>query len=257
MVVIPSRYASTRFPGKPLARLGGKPIVQWVWERSVGVEGVNRVVVATDDERIAEAVAAFGGEAMMTSERHRSGTDRCGEVLQRLEAEGERFDVVVNVQGDEPFVEASQLQCLMGAFDSPEVDIATLCTPIRSEEELLSENNVKVVMDVRGKALYFSRQPIPYQRGVAQSEWLLREVYNKHVGVYAFRSQVLAEVCRLVEGTLEQCEKLEQLRWLEAGYDIYVRPTKQSNVGIDTPADLVEAERLLAQWYNERKIDKI
>ena len=247
LAIIPSRYPSTRFPGKPLALLAGKPIVQWVWERVSAISAVSRTVVATDDRRIADAVEAFGGCAMMTADTHRSGTDRCGEVLQTLERQGEQYDVVVNVQGDEPFVAAAQVERLVAAFVDPAVLIATLKTPIRSEAELWSENNVKVVCNRHGNALYFSRLPLPFRRGVAKGQWLEQGPYFKHVGVYAFRAEVLPHLCAMPVGGLEQAESLEQLRWLEAGYPIAVAETDRANIGIDTPDDLAEAEAWVKQ----------
>lgn len=240
LIVIPARYASTRFPGKPLALLGGRPIVQWVWER---VQGLGEAMIATDDERIADAAkAGFDARVMMTSADCQSGTDRCGEVLRRC---GEGYEVVVNVQGDEPFVEAAQVQTLVRAFDDPAVQIATLRTRIRTTEELLSPNNVKVVCADNGNALYFSRQPLPYRRGAAEEQWLAEGEYYKHVGIYAYRAEVLERLCQLPVGTLEASEKLEQLRWLAAGYTIRVLDTDHANIGIDTPQDLAEAEQTL------------
>lgn len=256
LAVIPARYASTRFPGKPLALLGGKPIIDYAYAAARFAEGIERAVVATDDERIfAHVEKTFGpGSVMMTSTEHRSGTDRCGEVVRRLAEEGERFDVVVNLQGDEPFVESSQLQMLVDCFADESVSIATLKTRIASTAELLSPNNVKVVCTTGGKALYFSRQAIPYRRDVDPEQWLSEGEYFKHVGIYAFRPQVLAEVCAMQQSRLEMSEKLEQLRWLEAGYSIAVRETPTANIGIDTPADLEAAERVLGN--NERKTQK-
>lgn len=243
--IIPARYASTRFPGKPLAMLGGKPVIQWVWEHVSAVKGIAKTVVATDDERIARAVEAFGGEAMLTSASHRSGTDRCGEVLRRLQEQGECYDIAINVQGDEPFVRASQLERLIECFDDATTDIATLRTAITSKEELFSPNNVKVVCDLKGRALYFSRQPLPYRRGIAEEEWLAGHQYYKHVGIYAFRSEVLQQVCQWEQTPLEQCESLEQLRWLENGLSIKVGTTQVANIGIDTPEDLDAAAKQL------------
>jgi 3-deoxy-manno-octulosonate cytidylyltransferase (CMP-KDO synthetase) len=251
LAVIPAHYASTRFPGKPLALLAGKPIIQWVWEHvaccgdgdNTGASVITEAMVATDDQRIVEAVRQFGGKAMMTSSQHRSGTDRCGEVLRNLEAQGCYYDVVVNVQGDEPFVQQSQLASLVGCFADASTQIATLKTAISSQQELLSPNNVKVVCGKEDRAIYFSRQPIPYRRGEEFESWLQVGDYFKHVGIYAFRSQVLAEVCKLPQSPLECSEKLEQLRWLEAGYTIAVRETPCANIGIDTPEDLAAAER--------------
>lgn len=247
LAVIPARYASTRFPGKPLALLAGKPIIDYAYCVAAGTPGVDRAVVATDDERIfAHVNETFGeGSVMMTSTEHRSGTDRCGEVMQTLERQGEHYDVVINLQGDEPFVQASQLQSLMACFANETTAIATLKTRITASEELASPNNVKVVCAADGRALYFSRQPIPYRRGEELEHWLEAGAYYKHVGIYAFRSQVLAEVCQLPQSMLECSEKLEQLRWLEAGYSIAVGETPCANIGIDTPEDLCAAENEL------------
>lgn len=247
MAVIPARYASTRFPGKPLAELGNKPIVQWVWERVSGTEGVSTTVVATDDERIKEAVEAFGGEVVMTSSEHRSGTDRCGEVLRTAEAQGTPYDIVVNVQGDEPFIQQGQISQLLGCFTRPATDIATLRTAITDSKELLSPNNVKVVTDAEGRALYFSRQPIPYLRGIAEEEWTGKHKYYKHVGIYAFRRDTLHKVVALPYGELERCESLEQLRWIENGYSIQTAVTEAANIGIDTLEDLAAAEHYLKE----------
>lgn len=247
LAVIPARYASTRFPGKPLAQLGGKPIIQWVWECVSKMDALADAVVATDDERIMQAVAQFGGHAMLTSTTHRSGTDRCGEVLANLESQGKHYDVVVNLQGDEPFTQQSQLETLIQAFTYPETQIATLKTLIRTQEELLSANNVKVIASAQGRAIYFSRQPIPYLRGVAVESWLNQQDYFKHVGIYAFRAETLKEVVKLAPSPLEVSESLEQLRWLENGYTIQVCSTSHANIGIDTPEDLTAAERFLLE----------
>lgn len=247
LAVIPARYASTRFPGKPLALLGGRSIISRVWEQVSEMACVDEAIVATDDERIYSHINELAGReaAMMTSSAHPSGTDRCGEVLRRLEGLGEHYDVVVNIQGDEPFVSKQQIELLVESFRDRFIEIATLRTPIRSREELFSPNNVKVVCNKLGRALYFSRQPIPYRRGVDETEWLEGGEYYKHVGVYAFRGEALKEVCRLEPSMLEQCEKLEQLRWLEAGFQIAVKTTDHANIGIDTPEDLAEAEKAL------------
>lgn len=247
LVVIPARYASTRFPGKPLAMLGGESIIGRVWHAANSIDDVDKVLVATDDERIRDHVNQTAGfeAAMMTSTEHQSGTDRCGEVLQRLRAQGEKYDIVINLQGDEPFIEEDQIKSLIDCFKDDNTCIATLRTAIKSTEELLSPNNVKVVCSANGHALYFSRQAIPYQRGVEQEQWMGNTTYYKHVGIYAFRADIMEAICRLKPSTLERCEKLEQLRWLEAGYTITVRDTKHANIGIDTPDDLAAAERYL------------
>lgn len=251
LAVIPARYASTRFPGKPLALLGGKSIVGRVWTAVAGMDFIDEAIVATDDERIFNHINQMAGypAAIMTSAEHHSGTDRCGEVLQHLEAQGEHYDIVINVQGDEPFVSEEQLRTLVDRFKDPNTDIATLCTPIHSIDELLSPNNVKVVRGNAGQALYFSRQPIPYRRGVETEHWMEGMTYLKHLGIYAFRAETLQMVCELPPAELEDCEKLEQLRWLSAGYHIGVELTEHANIGIDTPADLEAAER----WLRERQ----
>ena len=253
LAIIPARYASTRFPGKPLALLGGKPMIEWVWDCVAALPALDEAVIATDDKRIVEAAEAFGGRAMMTSSTHRSGTDRCGEVLETLEADGRMFDVVINIQGDEPFVQQEQLKSLLACFEDHDTQIATLKTAIATVEELCSPNNVKVVCDREGHALYFSRQPIPYLRGAEKDEWLQRQSYYKHVGIYAFRASVLKELVHLSPSPLELSESLEQLCWLENGYPIRVSQTLTSNMGIDTPEDLLAAEQYLANRNTNKK----
>ena len=243
IVIIPARYASTRFPAKPLALLGGKPVIERVYEQVKGV--VERVVVATDDERIYQAVEAFGGEVVMTSTEHRSGTDRCWEAYQK---QGEEYDVVINVQGDEPFIAHSQLRAIMACFEDESTDIATLVKPFAEEDGLAAlenPNSPKVVLDAASRAIYFSRSVIPYLRGVERSEWLKEHTFYKHIGMYAFRASVLREITALPQSTLEKAESLEQLRWLENGYKIGVGISDVETVGIDTPEDLERAEEFL------------
>lgn len=243
LAIIPSRYASTRFPGKPLALLGGKTVVQRVYERVSKV--FTDVCVATDDDRIATAVRDFGGNVVMTSSSHRSGTDRCCEAADKL---GLQPNVVVNVQGDEPFIETSQLESVIRCFDDEATDIATLVKPFAATdgwEALSNPNSPKVVVDNDDNAIYFSRSVIPYLRGVPQQEWLLHHTYYKHIGLYAYRMNVLHEICTMPQGQLEVAESLEQLRWLQAGYRIKVGYTQVETVGIDTPEDLRKAENLL------------
>lgn len=245
IAIIPARYASTRFPGKPLALLGGKPVIQRVYEQVAGV--LDDAVVATDDRRIYDAVLAFGGKAEMTSTEHRSGTDRCWEAYCK---QGGAYDAVVNVQGDEPFIRPAQLEALKCCFDDPETQIATLVKPFAEKdgpEALENPNSPKVVLDSRSRALYFSRSVIPYLRGVDRAEWLRRHTYYKHIGIYAFRTEVLREVTSLPQSPLELAESLEQLRWLENGYRIGVGVTNFDTVGIDTPEDLERAERFLKE----------
>lgn len=243
IAIIPARYASTRFPGKPLAMLGGKPVIQRVYEQVAGV--LDRVTVATDDVRIRDAVLAFGGRVEMTSPDHRSGTDRCWEAYCK---QGRTFDGVVNVQGDEPFVTASQLETLMHCFDDPATDIATLVKPFEASDGLAAlenPNSPKVILDKRSRALYFSRSVIPYLRGVEREAWLKHHTFYKHIGLYAFRTEALRAVTALPQSALERAESLEQLRWLENGYKIGVGITDAETVGIDTPADLERAEMFL------------
>lgn len=246
LVIIPARYASTRFPAKPLALLGGRPIIEHVY-RQVS-KAVSDVVVATDDERIKAAVEAFGGRAVMTSTEHQSGTDRCYEALQRV---GGDYDVVVNVQGDEPFVQPEQIEALIACFDDPATQIATMVKPFKESdgvEALENPNSPKVVVSRDMKALYFSRSVIPYMRGVERNEWLKRHTYYKHIGIYAFRAKTLAEITALPQSPLELSEKLEQLRWLENGYVIGLATTNRETIGIDTPEDLCRAEAYLATF---------
>lgn len=248
IVIIPARYASTRFPAKPLALLGGKPVIQRVYEQVSGV--VDDVVVATDDERIYEAVEAFGGRVVMTSANHKSGTDRCWEAYQK---QGEEFDVVINVQGDEPFIAHSQLRAIMACFEDDATDIATLVKPFSEEDGLAAlenPNSPKVVLDKQSRAIYFSRSVIPYLRGVEREQWLKTHTYYKHIGMYAFRADVLREVTSLEQSPLELAESLEQLRWLENGYKIGVGISNVETVGIDTPEDLQRAEEFLRMQNN-------
>jgi 3-deoxy-manno-octulosonate cytidylyltransferase (CMP-KDO synthetase) len=245
IVIIPARYASTRFPAKPLALLGGKPVIQRVYEQVSGV--VSDVVVATDDERIYEAVEGFGGRVVMTSSNHKSGTDRCWEAYQK---QGEEYDVVINVQGDEPFIAHSQLRAIMDCFNDETTDIATLVKPFTEEdgiEALENPNSPKVVLDKQSRAIYFSRSVIPYLRGVEREEWLKKHTYYKHIGMYAFRADVLRQVTSLEQSPLELAESLEQLRWLENGYKIGVGISDVETVGIDTPEDVILAEQYIQQ----------
>ena len=243
LAIIPARYASTRFPGKPLARLGGKPVIQRVYEQVAGV--LDDAVVATDDERIRDAVRAFGGRVEMTSPDHRSCTDRCWEAYCK---QGREYDVVVNVQGDEPFIRPSQLEAVKRCFDDPATDIATLVKPFTEADGLAAlenPNSPKVVLDAQSRAIYFSRSVIPYLRGVPREEWLARHTFYKHIGLYAFRADVLRAVTALPQSPLELAESLEQLRWLENGYKIGVGISEVETIGIDTPEDLEKAFRFL------------
>ena len=243
LAIIPARYASTRFPGKPLALLGGKPVIQRVYEQVAGV--LDDAVVATDDERIRDAVRAFGGRVEMTSPDHRSGTDRCWEAYCK---QGREYDVVVNVQGDEPFIRPSQLEAVKRCFDDPATDIATLVKPFTEADgldALENPNSPKVVLGSADQALYFSRSVIPYLRGVPREEWLARHTFYKHIGMYAFRRETLYKDTALPQSALERAESLEQLRWLENGFRIRAGISDVETIGIDTPEDLAKAEEFL------------
>ena len=237
--IIPARYASTRFPGKPLADLMGKPVIQRVYERVADL--LDRVVVATDDERILHVVQEWGGEVLLTSPNHPSGTDRCLEAYLKLK---ETYDVVINIQGDEPFIHPSQIELLKTAFQNPSTEIATLVKPFSSEddfENLFNPNTPKVLLNSKGQAIYFSRSVIPYIRGKHHSEWLKSHLFYKHIGIYAYTPQVLKEITSLPSSVLEKAESLEQLRWIENGYVIQTMITNIETIGIDTVEDLEKA----------------
>lgn len=242
IAIIPARYASTRFPGKPLAILGGKPVIQRVYEQAVSV--LEEAYVATDDERILQCVEQFGGRAVMTRSDHKSGTDRIEEAAEKI---GTDADVIINIQGDEPFIHPSQIKTLMGLFDNNETQIGTLGKRFDSMEAATNPNSPKIVTDLQGFALYFSRSVIPFVRGQEQQAWLQHFPYLKHLGLYAYRREVLRQVTQLPQSPLEIAESLEQLRWLENGYRIRVGLTDVETVGIDTPEDLQRAETFLNQ----------
>lgn len=241
--IIPARYASSRFPGKPLADMKGKPMIQRVYEQ---VTGLDRVCVATDDSRIEAAVKAFGGEVVMTSDQHRSGTDRCREAFEKI---GSGYDIIINIQGDEPFIHPEQIETLKNCFNDESVDIATLVKPFAAdgdfESTLFNPNSPKVVFNKNMEAMYFSRSIIPYIRAEKHTEWLTTHTFYKHIGLYAYRADVLRAITELPPSPLELAESLEQLRWLENGYKIKVGITQQETIGIDTPEDMEQAIRLL------------
>jgi 3-deoxy-manno-octulosonate cytidylyltransferase (CMP-KDO synthetase) len=238
--IIPARYASSRFPGKPLALLGGKPVIQRVYEQAVKV--LPEAYVATDDDRIADTVRQFGGQVIMTRSDHKSGTDRIEEAYQKI---GTTADVIVNIQGDEPFIQPSQIETLCQLFDDPDTQIGTLGKPFETMEAVENPNSPKIVTDMKGFALYFSRSVIPYIRGIERQNWFNGYPFLKHLGVYAYRREVLSEVTKLPQSSLEKAESLEQLRWLQNGYRIRVGMTDVETVGIDTPEDLQRAEEFL------------
>lgn len=241
--IIPARYASTRFPGKPLAMIGNMTMIERVWRQVSKV--LDNVWVATDDTRIMATVNDFGGNAVMTSEALRSGTDRCREAYEKI---GSVADVVINIQGDEPFIGESQLEAIMACFDDENTDIATLVRPFPENgtyAELEDPNTPKVVVDSSMNAIYFSRSVVPFVRGEEHGEWPKRTQFYTHVGMYAYRADVLAKVAKLPQSRLEMAESLEQLRWIENGYKIKVGVTDYKSIGIDTPADLENALKML------------
>lgn len=240
--IIPARYASTRFPGKLLALINDKPIIQYVYENAL--KTLDAVWVATDDDRIAEVVTGFGGQFIMTRDDHQSGTDRCAEAAQLLE-EKHDFDVVINIQGDEPFVRGEQLNALKKCFDDPKTEIATLVKKIEQAEVLFNPNRPKVVMDCNNNALLFSREAIPHIRGIKKDKWIEQYAFYSHLGIYAYRKEVLHQITKLARSKLELAESLEQLRWLEHGFVIKVALTEFESIGIDTPEDLEAANRFL------------
>lgn len=243
--IIPARYASTRFPAKPLAILGGKPVIQRVYEQVAGI--LDEAYVATDDERIETAVKSFGGKVVMTSINHKSGTDRCYEAYTKV---GHGYDIVVNIQGDEPFIQHSQLEAVKTCFEDATTQIATLVKPFIPEDgydALKNANSPKVVVNKNMNALYFSRSIIPFQRNADKEDWLKGHTYYKHIGLYAYRADILKEITSLSQSSLEMAESLEQLRWLENGYTIKVGVSEVETIGIDTPQDLARAEEFLKQ----------
>ncbi|NBC82724.1 MAG: 3-deoxy-manno-octulosonate cytidylyltransferase [Bacteroidetes bacterium] len=234
--VIPARYQSSRFPGKPLADIQGKTMIQRVYEQSK--KALKHVLVATDDERILTTVHQFGGYAVMTSFDHKSGTDRCLEALEKAEKEHGAFDGLINIQGDEPFIQPEQLQKLMGCFEDEPTDIATLVKRIEHPDTIFDPNRPKVVLNANMEAVYFSRSPIPYVRNYDKQDWLSHGTFYQHIGLYAYRSDVLKSVTKLPPSSLELAESLEQLRWIENGFRIKVAITEFESKCVDTMEDL-------------------
>jgi 3-deoxy-manno-octulosonate cytidylyltransferase (CMP-KDO synthetase) len=232
--IIPARYASTRFPGKPLVDIAGKSMIQRVYEQAKKCHSLSEVIVATDDDRIFDHVTVFGGKAVMTDSSHQSGTDRCAEVA----AIHPEFEVIINIQGDEPYIDPEQITKLAACFTTGDVQLATLIKKVSSAEELFNPNSPKVLIDKRQEAIYFSRSPLPHIRGAAQTDWLEHFTYFKHIGIYGYRADVLQQITRLPVCDLEKAESLEQLRWIENGYRIKLAETELETFAIDTPEDL-------------------
>lgn len=243
IAIIPARYASTRFPAKPLADMAGKTMIQRVYEQVK--KAVDEVWIATDDERIRDVVATFGGKVIMTSVHHRSGTDRINEAYAKI---GKKFDVIINVQGDEPFIQPEQIEALKACFDSKNVQLATLVKPFKKEDgfdALFNPASPKVVVNKDKEAIYFSRSIIPYIRDAKHTEWMDKHTFYKHIGMYGYREDVLKEITELPPSSLEIAESLEQLRWIENGYRIRVGYTDVETIGIDTPEDMDRALKFL------------
>ena len=244
--IIPARYESTRLPGKPLVNLGGKPIIIRVLERVRQV--LPDIVVATDDHRVEAVVKNNGGLALMTEVTHKSGTDRCGEAALQLISSGKPVDVIINIQGDEPFISEEHIKLLIKSFDDPRVDIATLANPVILNSDIFDPNIVKVITNKDGFAMYFSRSPIPFIRKTDQTDWFRQFHFLKHIGIYAYKFKVLQEITNLPQSSLELAEMLEQNRWLENSYKIKVGETDIETFGIDTPEDLSKANEYLAKF---------
>ncbi len=240
--IIPARFDSTRFPGKPLADIMGKSMIQRVYEQSLKSKLLSEVVVATDDNRIYDHVLAFGGDALMTGKNHLNGTSRSNEAISLLESRGKYYDSVVNIQGDEPFIDPVQIDTVARMFSQSGIQIGTLVKKINSKSELFDNNVVKVVFSTQKIALYFSRNAIPFQRGIDKESWLQNCTYFKHIGIYGYRVDVLKKIAEMPPGILEKAESLEQLRWLENGINVSVDITDYESISIDTPEDLLKLE---------------
>jgi 3-deoxy-manno-octulosonate cytidylyltransferase (CMP-KDO synthetase) len=246
--IIPARYASSRFPGKPLVLIGNKPMIQRVYEQAS--KALAMVYVATDDKRIFEAVLAFGGKAIMTSPDHQSGTDRCSEAVTAIiEETGRNIDVVINIQGDEPFIKPEQIGLLMECYDDETVELATLVRETTTGEDLFNPNQPKVILNSKKDAIYFSRAAIPFIRGTEMSNWSKNHVFYKHLGLYAYKTETLKKITRLARSPLEIAESLEQNRWIENGFRIRTAVTSWESISIDTPEDLEKAKKFLYHFF--------
>ena len=242
--IIPARYASTRFPGKPLIDIQGKTMLQRVYGQAAKSKQLNKVIVATDDERIFNHVKNFGGEAVMTAAHHPSGTDRCWDALQQLE---ENFQYVINIQGDEPFIEPEQIDELANELKDGTTELATQMIAVDNHEILFDKGEVKIVLNTNNEALYFSRMVIPFIKGVDEKEWHQHHTYYRHVGMYAYRKDILEKITKLPVSSLEKTESLEQLRWVENGFKIKCVVTKYESHCIDTPEDITKVLALIGR----------
>lgn len=241
--IIPARYDSSRFPGKPLIDIAGQSMIQRVYQQAKHATSLSEVIVATDDQRIYDHVKSFAGNVMMTSNEHQSGTDRCAEVAASLIG----FDVAINIQGDEPFIDPQQIDLLASCFEKADTEIATLIRRVDIEDELFNENKPKVILNRKGEAIYFSRQAVPFLRGIKSNEWLAHRPYYNHIGIYGYRTDILQQLTALPLSDLETMEALEQLRWIDHGYKIQTAISSHSNDAIDTPEDL---KQVLNKYFN-------
>lgn len=232
--IIPARYASTRFPGKPLVMIAGKTMIQRVYEQACKAISLSKVTIATDDERIIKECIKIGANYVLTKSTHQSGTDRCAEVAEQFPD----FDYAVNIQGDEPFIDPEQINLLVSCFNEPETQLATLIKPVTSSEELFNSNSPKVIINAKAEAIYFSRHAIPYLRNIPEENWMAKHQFYKHIGIYGYKTSILKEITELPPSSLELAESLEQLRWIENGYRIKTKITHLETLAIDTPEDL-------------------
>lgn len=239
LAIIPARYKSSRFEGKPLALIEDKPMIMWVYDSVKMSRLFDEVYIATDDERIETVVSGYGANVKMTSEKISCGTERCKAVVESLEKEGKCFDIVVNIQGDEPLIQKEQINKVLEGFNDVKVDIVTLCKRIENSKDIEDENVVKVVFSKTNKALYFSRSVVPFNRDKVNAD------YYKHIGIYGYKTDVLKQICDLTQSSLEKTEKLEQLRWLENDYKIKVVQTHIDSIGVDTVEDLENVKRII------------
>ncbi|UII27277.1 3-deoxy-manno-octulosonate cytidylyltransferase [Fulvivirga maritima] len=239
--IIPARYGSSRFPAKALADIGGKTMVRRVYEQALKASMITDVVVATDHDDIYNEITNHGGKAVMTRQDHESGTDRCFEALNKQE---QQYDYVINIQGDEPFIDPDQINLIAQMLDG-QTELGTLIKAIDSKEDLFNPNVVKVIFDKNQKAIYFSRSPLPHNRQHTSDQWLDQHRYFRHIGIYAYRTDILEKITQLEVSSLEKAESLEQLRWIENGYSIKVAETEHDSIGIDTPEDLDKLQPFL------------
>lgn len=244
LAIIPARYHSSRFEGKPLAMINSKPMVMWVYDAVKETKLFDEVLVATDEQRIFSIVNEFSGKAIMTSDTLRNGTERCNEVVSLLEKQDKHFDIIINIQGDEPLIKKQMIEAVIDGFEEKDADIVTLKKSITNKNDIFDANVVKVVC-AKDKALYFSRSAVPFSRDGKEQELLSEGKYYKHIGIYGYRTSVLKQIVTLQESFLEKTEKLEQLRWLENGYNIIVKTTEFDTIGVDTPQDLENIKRII------------